>query len=130
MVTSASTTDDSRTLAQTTRALADPRVDDLAAGPDARVAPDGRCCPRSTTPGSMVDVLGDRDAGVDEGAGRIDDRDPRAHVPLVDAQAHLDLGVGQLDAVVDAEEGAVVVDLEAVATGRSSARARGTSSGR
>ena len=59
------------------------------------------------------DVLADRDVGIDPGGRRVDDRDAGAHVALVDADAHLDLGVGQLDAVVDAEQGAVVLDLEA-----------------
>ena len=58
-------------------------------------------------------VLADRDGGLDPGGCRVDDRHAGAHVAFVDADAHLDLGVGELDAVVDAEQRPVVVDLEA-----------------
>ena len=58
-------------------------------------------------------VLADLDGGVDPGGCRVDDGHAGAHVAFVDADAHLDLGVGELDAVVDAEQRPVVVDLEA-----------------
>ena len=92
-------------------ALADARVEDLAAGADDRVALDDRAAPKDDAR-LDGDVRGDLDAGIDEGAGRVLQGDAGAHVGLVDAQAHLHLGVGQLDAVVDAQQGAVVLHLQ------------------
>ena len=113
MVTSASTIEPSRTLAQTTLRSPMTVVEDLAAAPDDRVPADATSSPRRTTPGSMVTSSAMRDGGVDERAGA----GPTMVTParmwrLVDAQAQLELGVGQLGAVVDAQERAVVVDLE------------------
>ena len=62
------------------RALPDARVEDLAAGPDVGVTPDGGLAAQHDA-GLDGHVLGDPDAGVDERAGRIDDGDPGAHVP-------------------------------------------------
>ena len=111
MVTSASTTDDSRTLAQTT--VRSPMLVSKTWLPVRMmgVTPDGGLAAQHDA-GLDGHVLGDPDAGVDERAGRIDDGHPGAHVPLVDAQPQLQLGIGQLGPVVDAEERAVVVDLE------------------
>ena len=57
-------------------------------------------------------VLPDAHALVDIGRGRVHDGHTRLHVGLEDAQAHLQLSVGQLGAVVDAQKRAVVLDLE------------------
>ena len=52
------------------------------------------------------------DRGVDAHAARVDHRHPGHHVGLVDGHPELELGLGQLRPVVDAVEGAVVLDHE------------------
>ena len=92
-------------------ALADAGVEDLAAAADDGVALDDGPAAQDHD-GLDGDVLGDLHAGVDEGAGGVPQRHAGAHVGLVDAQAHLQLGVGQLGPVIDAQQRAVILDLQ------------------
>ena len=90
---------------------ADYRVDDLAARPDPRPLADPGAAAQDDA-GLQDDVLGQLHRGVHVRPDGIDERHAGQHVALVDDHAHLELGRGQLRAVVDAGERAVVLDLQ------------------
>ena len=111
MRTSSSTSHDSRTLATITAALADDGVDEPAAGADDGLGTDPRLAAQQDV-GLEDDVLAELDVGIDEGRRRVLHGHAGQQVALEDAPAQVGLEGRQLDAIVDAGQLHLVVDLD------------------